>query len=58
MRHSRGYRSGMGIAGVLAAVALGVRGIMEWRYGTGWPMILGAIGVLVAVALRQLVYRD
>jgi hypothetical protein len=58
VRQSREYRNGLAIAGLLAAVALAVRGFMELRHGTGWPMLLGAAGLVVAIALRRFVFRD
>jgi hypothetical protein len=46
------------IAGIVAATALAVRGALELRQGTGWPLFLIAAAILVAIAVRQFVFRD
>jgi len=56
-RQSSGYRKGLAVAGVLAALALAARGIVDLRDG-GWPLIGVAVAVLAAIALRQTIYRD
>lgn len=56
-RGSTGYRAGLAIAGLLAALALIVRGVLDLR-GGGWAMLLVAAAILVALALRRFVFRD
>jgi hypothetical protein len=46
------------VAGLVAAAALLVRGIMDWGTGGGWPLLLIAAALLFAVAARWVVYRE
>ena len=57
MRQSKEYRTGMAIAGLLAAVAMAVRGVMDLRNG-GWVLILVAVAIVAAVAMRRFLFRD
>ena len=57
MRQSKEYRNGMAIAGLLAAMAMAVRGVMDLRNG-GWVLILVALAILAALAMRRFLFRD
>ena len=57
MRQSKEYRTGMAIAGLLAAVAMAVRGVMDLRNG-GWVLILVSVAIVAAVAMRRFLFRD
>ena len=52
------YRTGLAIVGLLAGIALIVRGLLDLRDSQGWALILIGIALLAAVALRRFVYRD
>lgn len=56
MRQSRGYQNGKAIAGLLAAAALAVKAFQDLR--SGWPLLIVAVVLLVALALRRFVFRD
>lgn len=56
MRQSRGYQNGRAIAGIIAAVALVVKAFQDLR--SGWPLLIVAAILLVALALRRFVFRD
>lgn len=51
------YRKVWTIAGMAAAVAFAVRGLLDWRSG-GWVLLLVAVATLAAIALRHTRYRD
>lgn len=58
MRQSRTYRRVWTIAGLLAAGALAVRGIQEAQRGGSWVLLGVALVVMVAVVLRNTLFRD
>ena len=53
-----GRRLILSAAGLAAAVALAVRGVIDLRDGSGWAMILVAVVLVAAILLRQFVLRD
>jgi hypothetical protein len=57
---SRGptYRNALHVAGLIAAVALVVKGVQEFRTGNGWAMIAVAVVMVLVIVLRRWVYRD
>ncbi|MCC2669756.1 MAG: hypothetical protein K0Q72_2227 [Armatimonadetes bacterium] len=56
MRQSREYRNGLAIAGLIAAGAMAVRAVTDFQ--SGWPLLLVAVAILAALALRRFVFRD
>lgn len=46
------------IAGAIAAGALVVRVILDWRSGTGWPLLVIAVAIIVALILRRKYPRE
>lgn len=54
----RHNRAGLRIAGLLAAVALAARGVLDWHSGQGWALLLVAAALVTAVLLRHFLYRD
>lgn len=67
-QHADGRRNGMRrpqstlrtirpILGMIAAVALAARGVLDREHG-GWALVLVAAVVVVAIVLRTYVYRD
>ncbi len=57
-RQSSTYRTVWTVAGVIAAVALAVRGITSLGEGVGVPLILVAVAIVAALLLRHTRYRD
>lgn len=41
------------ITGGLAAAALVVRAVLDWRSGTGWPLLVIAAALVAALVLRR-----
>ena len=52
------FGTGLKIAGLIAALALVARGVLDLRQGGGWTLFLIAAAILTALALRHFVYRD
>lgn len=56
MRQSSGYRNGLAIAGLIAALALVVKGLQDLP--RGWPLLMVAVVLVAALALRRFMFRD
>lgn len=57
-RQSPTYRKVWTAAGIAAAIAMGVRGALDWQSGAGLPLLLVAVAILAAVVMRHTTFRD
>ena len=57
-RRSSTYRNVWTLAGGTAAIAMGVRAVLDWGSGTAVPLLLVAAAIVAAIVMRRTTFRD